>query len=124
MGMRFEKRHTDIAAYRCKRLLRGDYAADTFDERAGIKFRPKDLIRAVGEIRDAPVADERDLLGSLCRFYLRADVLGFCNALFAFNIHEHEIVRAMTEHGESARAIQGRVNVEAGDPQDFIAERT
>ena len=103
-------------------LVLFDHSANTLDEGSGIELRAYDVIGAVGEDGDAPVAEEGDELVGVRGLGLRAEALGGVNSLFAFDIDEDEVVGAALEHHETVSAREGGVDRVAGETQDLVPE--
>src|SRR6185437_16559947 len=61
----------------------GHDCTDAFRERFGVKLGSDDLVRAVGKVGDAPVADEGDELLRLGGLNFCADMLGTLHTVFA-----------------------------------------
>jgi hypothetical protein len=95
---------------------------DAGDERGGVELGAQDVVGAVGKKGDAPVADEGYELAVVCSLDLGAEVLGFSDAFFAFNVDEDEVVRACGEKGHSVAEDAGGVYLIARDAENLVTQ--
>jgi hypothetical protein len=63
-----------------------------------VKLSPNDLVRAIGEEGDPPIANERDELPVVGGPDVRTKVLGFMNASLPLHIDEDEVIGSGLEH--------------------------
>ncbi len=95
--------------------------ADALNEGFGVELRADDLVRAVGEDGDAPVADEGYELIGVGGFDLGAEGLGDMDAGLAFYVDEDEVVWAAIENYDRLGVAQGGVDIVAIEAEDLIA---
>src|SRR5262249_7796858 len=100
----------------------GHDGTDAFGEGGGVELGADDLVGAVGEVGDAPVADEGDELLGLRGFDLGADMLGTFDAAVAFDIDQYKVVVPAPEHRETFFVGERRVDFEALEAKDVIAQ--
>jgi len=103
--------------------MRSHNVVDALDEGGRVELRAHNLVRAVGENGDAPVADESDELPGLRRLDLGAHVLGVRNAALPFNVDQDKVVGAAPEQGQSFAVAERGINFETRDSQDLITKR-
>lgn len=84
----------------------------SLDERRRVELRAKNLIGAVRQNRDSPVADERHDLFRLSSLDLRAQMFSQRNAAFTFYVDQNKIVMARPEHGQAFYMAEGRIHLE------------
>lgn len=99
-----------------------DDSADPMHKGSGIELRPKNLIWAIGQVGNTPVAHERDLLVLLRRLHLGADMLRLGDAFFALDIDQDQVVRPARKHGKRASAIHSGIDMEARYPENLVAQ--
>src|SRR5581483_10788696 len=100
----------------------GDDRADALGERCGVEFGANDLVGAVSEAGDAPVADEGNELLGLRGLDLTAEVFGAFDAVFAFYIDEDEVVVTRPELVQRLFEGECGVDVKALEAENMIAE--
>jgi len=102
----------------------GEDILDAGDESSRIELGADDVVGAVGEEGDAPVADESHKLTAVPRLNLGAKVLRFGYAFLTFHVDQHKRVRAGGEEGNGLADDAGRVDVETGVAENLVAQRT
>src|ERR1700722_16973350 len=93
-------------------LMRFHNIVDTLDEGSRIELRAHDVIRAVCENGDAPVANKGDKLAMLRSLYLRTHVVGIGNTAPPFNIDQDEVIGPRPEQGQSLIVAERGINLE------------
>jgi hypothetical protein len=88
-----------------------------------IELAAHNIIGALVEDGDTPVADKRYTLIRVSCFDGRAQFLGVPNMMLAIDVDEHEIVSVRLSFGESLVMSLGRLHVVPGYTQDLVAYR-
>ena len=90
-----------------------DDLPNAVDKGSRIEFAADDLVGTIGKHSDPPVAGEGNQLVWLCGFDLRAELLGGWYAALAFDIDEHEVVRACSQHWNGFHRLQCGIDMKA-----------
>jgi hypothetical protein len=98
--------------------------ADTLDKSCWIKLCTNDLIGAICQDSDTPIADKGYQLSVLGRLDLRAQMFCVTDSCLTFNVDQYKIVRPRPEHGQSLSVAEGGIYIEARDTKDLITKRT
>ena len=96
--------------------------ADAGDEGGGVEFGAENLVGAVGEDGDAPVAEEGDELVVMRGLDFGAEPLGGVDALFAFDVDEDEVRCLLAEERETLVDVTGGFDSEAGEAEDLVTD--
>jgi len=97
-----------------------DHGGHPRDECLGVELGADNLVGAVGEQGDAPVADEGDELAGMDGLDLGAEALGVGHGGFAFDVDEDEVGCLLVEERETFVDVACGFDDEAGEAQDLV----
>ena len=100
-----------------------DGVSYTVREGLRVELGADDLVGAVGENGDTPVADKGDELTGLHCFDLGAHVFGVGDTGLSFDVDQNKVVGFSPEQRQPFGMAECGVDVKAGDAKDLVTKR-